>query len=148
MIAAINLYQLAGARPTIPGLRYPGGSLLARDPETGPRHDAAHGLFAKVQAVKFMEFFARQRGAEISVSRPDELQSQFGKTRHQLPVAAHAAPSVSHTERAFSTVAHQKPATLPVADLKQFCRAVRGKAALDNILNDFNAVNLFQRKYP
>jgi hypothetical protein len=147
MIAAIYLYQLTSTRAPVTGLMDPGGPLFTGNPETRTRHNAPHGLFTEDQTVELCEFFLRQCRTEIGIARSDKFQSLIGKPGHKLPVTPHATSPVGHTERTFFTVTHQKPAALPVADPKMFSCAVRGHPALDDILDNFDAVDLFQGKH-
>ncbi|KVO76818.1 hypothetical protein WM28_31090 [Burkholderia ubonensis] len=86
MFAAVDLDQLAQARPSCPRLVDLRRSLPARRPQAGVGHQPADCLLGEANAVTLPQLLAGQRRPEIGIAVTDDRQRQSSQVLIQPPI--------------------------------------------------------------
>ncbi|CAG9199945.1 hypothetical protein BVI1335_150020 [Burkholderia vietnamiensis] len=123
MVAAIDLDQLAQARPACSWLINLRWSLSARNPQASVRHQLPDRFLGQPDTVAFPELLARQCRPEIGVAIPDDRQGPLGQLRIQPPVARTATLARGQARRARLPVSNHQPLDLPDRQAQAFGRA-------------------------
>jgi hypothetical protein len=90
VVAAVDLDQLADARPAIARLVDLGRALFAGCPQAGRRHQHPDDLLGQHKPVALTELLARKCWPEISIAFADQCRRTFGHLWRQ-PVIAWAS---------------------------------------------------------
>lgn len=97
MLRAVDLDQLTQAVATITRLIGAFEALTAGYPEVRLDHPRADGLHRQVDAVAFIEFFRRQRGTEVRIAGPQEIERTLAHRDGQLVVTGVPTPARDQT---------------------------------------------------
>ena len=142
VLAAVDLYELAAARATLPGRVAAPSASSARQPDAVLDHPAAQRLDGQLQAVLLGELLVRQGRPEVAVALTDQLERPAASLLGSRRVARLAALGGDQAGGAVSLEDAVQPADLTLGKAQQLTRVPLGQPPLGDARHDLQSVQL------